>query len=167
MKDDKYYLKLEEKDYFNTLDKRSREYREYKEWKVNIQDKSYNKLKTNVEAKSTVGLGDVVESIAKATGIKKVVEAITDDCGCDERKEKFNKIGLWKRRKVNCVEQEDYLWLKEFFVKVPSKITFEVRGRLISIYNHVFGTKVKNTSCSSCIKGYIDNLQKYLQVYES
>ena len=134
---------------------------------ISKKDKSFS-----VKFKSAFGFSIllsqlIVESITKATGIKKVVEAITDDCGCDERKEKFNKIGLWKRRKVNCVEQEDYVWLKEFFVKVPSKITFEVRGRLISIYNHVFGTKVKNTSCSSCIKGYIDNLQKYLQVYES
>jgi hypothetical protein len=37
------------------------------------------------------GLGDTIEKITKATGIKKVVDLLIDDCGCDERKEKLNK----------------------------------------------------------------------------
>tara|TARA_R110002020_G_scaffold216648_2_gene424457 strand:+ start:819 stop:980 length:162 start_codon:yes stop_codon:yes gene_type:complete len=41
------------------------------------------------------GLGDTVEAITKATGIKKVVEKISKvtgkDCGCDKRKEYLNK----------------------------------------------------------------------------
>ena len=50
------------------------------------------------------GLGDVVEVITKTTGIKKVVEAVSSkldvDCGCEERKEKLNKITVklpWKK----------------------------------------------------------------------
>jgi hypothetical protein len=39
------------------------------------------------------GLGDVVENITEATGIKKVVEAVAgDDCGCKERKLKLNQL---------------------------------------------------------------------------
>jgi hypothetical protein len=38
------------------------------------------------------GLGDTVEKITKFTGIKKVVERVTDDCGCNERKDKLNKM---------------------------------------------------------------------------
>jgi len=38
------------------------------------------------------GLGDTVEKITKFTGIKKVVERMTDDCGCNERKDKLNKM---------------------------------------------------------------------------
>ena len=41
------------------------------------------------------GLGDTVEKITKATGIKKATDWIFDklgkDCGCDKRKEKLNK----------------------------------------------------------------------------
>ena len=33
MKQDKYYLDLEERGYYNTIDKRSKDYREYKQWK--------------------------------------------------------------------------------------------------------------------------------------
>lgn len=42
------------------------------------------------------GLGDTVEKITKITGIKKVVEMMTDDCGCDERKEKLNQLFPYK-----------------------------------------------------------------------
>jgi hypothetical protein len=40
------------------------------------------------------GLGDTVEAITKSTGIKKVVEKISEvtgrDCGCSKRKEYLN-----------------------------------------------------------------------------
>jgi hypothetical protein len=41
------------------------------------------------------GFGDTVERITKATGIKKVVDAVANitgkDCGCKQRKEALNK----------------------------------------------------------------------------
>jgi len=41
------------------------------------------------------GLGDTIEKITKSTGIKKVVDTITDltgkDCGCQKRKELLNE----------------------------------------------------------------------------
>lgn len=46
------------------------------------------------------GLGDTVEKITKATGIKKVVDTISNatgkDCGCKARKEKLNKLVPYK-----------------------------------------------------------------------
>lgn len=38
------------------------------------------------------GLGDVVKSIADATGISAAVERISDDCGCQGRREKLNAV---------------------------------------------------------------------------
>ena len=39
------------------------------------------------------GLGDTIQRITKATGIDKVAKAVLgDDCGCEERKEKLNKM---------------------------------------------------------------------------
>ena len=53
-------------------DKRTKE---YKEWKANHE-------------KACNGLGDQVEKITKATGIKKAVDTVFDklgkDCGCDK-----------------------------------------------------------------------------------
>lgn len=42
------------------------------------------------------GLGDTIEKITKATGIKKVVETVAKvankDCGCGKRKETLNNL---------------------------------------------------------------------------
>jgi len=42
------------------------------------------------------GLGDTIEKITKATGIKKVVDTVNKvmkkDCGCDKRKDSLNKL---------------------------------------------------------------------------
>ena len=41
------------------------------------------------------GLGDTIEKITKATGIKKVVDTVNKitgkDCGCEKRKDQLNK----------------------------------------------------------------------------
>ena len=84
MKPDKYYLDLEERGYYKTIDKRTKDYREYKEWKATQVEEGYKKLKKNVDSQSK-GLGDTVAKITKATGIDKVVEFVAgEDCGCDE-----------------------------------------------------------------------------------
>ena len=42
------------------------------------------------------GLGDTIEKITVATGIKQVVDTVSEvtgkDCGCKARKEKLNKM---------------------------------------------------------------------------
>jgi hypothetical protein len=40
------------------------------------------------------GLGDTIAAITEATGIKAVVEAVTEDCGCSERQEALNDPNL-------------------------------------------------------------------------
>ena len=165
MKDSKYYKELEERGYYDTVDKRSKEYREYKAYLK--AKKEHNAIEQKIKDTNEIGLGDVVDKITKATGIKKVVEALTDDCGCDERKEKFNKLFTWKRRSVNCISEEDYKWYVSNKVEKKSKWTFEERERLVKVYNSVFNTNVKNSKCSSCIKAYQDNLVEYINIYNS
>ena len=44
------------------------------------------------------GLGDTVAKITKATGIKAVVDKVTNgDCGCEERRDTLNRIFPYKR----------------------------------------------------------------------
>lgn len=86
-------------EYYLSLDKRSKE---YKEWK---------------KQQPSEGLGDTIEKITEATGIKKAVEWLAgEDCGCDKRKESLNKI--WRYRKTNCLTEAEYEWLSDFFLKV-------------------------------------------------
>ena len=54
----------------------------------------YAVVKNNImESK---GLGDTIEKITNATGIKKVVEAVAKasgkPCGCSKRKDKLNEV---------------------------------------------------------------------------
>jgi len=48
--------------------------------------------------KKSKGLGDTIEKITKATGIKKVVDTVSKatgkDCGCGKRKEALNNKNL-------------------------------------------------------------------------
>jgi hypothetical protein len=53
-------------------------------------------LKFNFMGEKSRGLGDSIEKFTKATGIKKIVEAVNKmrgkkDCGCNKRKEMLNK----------------------------------------------------------------------------
>ncbi len=42
-----------------------------------------------------MGLGDLIEKITTYTGIKWLTKKIFgEDCGCDERKDKLNKITI-------------------------------------------------------------------------
>ena len=162
MKDNNYFEELEKDGYYETIDKRSKDYREYKEWL------SFKALESKVEEDNKpVGLGDIVAKITEVTGIKKLVESITDDCGCDERKEKFNKIPVWSRRKVRCIEPDDYVYIKNILDNNINKFTFEDRKRVVKVYNHVFRTNVKNTKCSPCIKGHLESLQNYISIYDN
>ena len=47
------------------------------------------------------GLGDTIEKITRATGIKKVVDKVSrstnKDCGCNKRKEALNKAFPYKK----------------------------------------------------------------------
>ncbi len=54
-------------------------------------------LKNNCMNKNkSKGLGDTIEKITKATGIKKVVDTVSKvtgkDCGCAKRKDNLNKL---------------------------------------------------------------------------
>ena len=49
-----------------------------------------------MEEKKSKGLGDTIEKITKATGIKKVVEKVSEttgkDCGCAKRQNTLNRL---------------------------------------------------------------------------
>ena len=49
-----------------------------------------------MEKKKSKGLGDTIEKITKATGIKKVVDKVSEitgkDCGCAKRQDNLNRL---------------------------------------------------------------------------
>lgn len=111
------------------------------------------------------GLGDTIEQITEATGIKKLVEFVAgEDCGCEERKKKLNE--LFPYRNTNCLTEEEYTWLKES--NVLSQQTFKPteQTKLIAIYNRVFNLRQEPTSCASCFRELVIKMQKVYAEYE-
>ncbi len=133
-------------------DKRTRE---YKEWKAKFEAEQESKSK---------GLGDTIEKITKATGIKKIVEAVTDDCGCDDRKALLNNLVRYKV--VNCPAEEDFDYLKEFFANGNGRrVTAAEQRKLLNIYNRVFSQRQQMSSCSSCVAKIVRDLRVLLDKY--
>ena len=122
--------------------------------------KSYKTWKANHE-KQSKGLGDSISKITKATGIKKVVEKFTPegkDCGCDKRQEKLNDI--FPYQKPECLEEDEFNYLYDYFTKGVNTITPDVQRRMVEINNRVFGEKVQITACGPC---FLNNVHKKLE----
>ena len=112
-------------------DKRSKEYRE---WKKN-------------HANASEGLGDTVEKITKATGIKKAVKFLAgEDCGCDERKEKLNEIFRYK--KPECLSESEFNLIKMAVDTKKNRFTPDEQELFKNIYERIFKVKVECTPCS-------------------
>ena len=140
------------KNYYESLDKRSKEYREWKIKKDKLKDREDKKL----------GLGDYAEKVFKYIGVKGVVEFFAgEDCGCDERKERLNKLGKWfAQTKVKCLTQEEYTWLDEYFKeKKGNVINPYTQSMLLRIFNRVFTQRRNMSTCSPCVKELVDKLE--------
>ncbi len=125
--------------------------------------KAYKDWKQNFDAQSQ-GLGDTVEKITKATGIKKLVKWVAgEDCGCDARKQKLNT--LFKYNKPLCLAEDEYYYLNIFFNNPKGVISTQTQGELLKIYNRIFQTKKQKSSCSSCVRTMISELQKIYKTY--
>lgn len=140
-------------EYYDGLDKRTREYKNYKEWKAKFEAKQKEK---------EVGLGDVVEKITEATGIKKVVKSLFgDDCGCEERKERLNSVKL-TRRVINCPTEQEWNAINNFFA---NETAIALR-QMFPIYNRIFGANERNTGCSACVRKVKTGLYNLIKEYK-
>lgn len=111
------------------------------------------------------GLGDTIEQITEATGIKALVKFVAgEDCGCDARKEKLNQIFPYS--KPNCLSEHDYNFLTEFFNR-PDKNTVipSDQYRLMSIYKAVFNKPIEFTTCGSCLATTVEQIKTVYDTY--
>ena len=110
------------------------------------------------------GLGDSIEKALKATGIDKVAKAVLgDDCGCEERRDKLNK--LFPYGKVRQFTEDELKIYEDTISKIQgSTIKGEQQAVLVKLYNKVFNENKKPSSCSSCVQQTLSKLKK---VYEN
>jgi len=110
------------------------------------------------------GLGDTIEQITTATGIKKLVKFIAgEDCGCEERKEKLNK--MFRYKKPLCLNEDEYNWIKNHLKEATKKIS--ASKRMQQIHARIFNNnKLEYTSCNSCLLDIYNDLEKLVKIYE-
>lgn len=115
------------------------------------------------------GLGDTIEAITEATGIKTVVELFSKatgiDCKCEERKEKLNNL-ISYRRNVNCLKEDEYLFLKVLYDNKVNQLTPKQQHTIKEIYLNVFNEKLDSSNCSSCWRTILSDLRKVYDTYQ-
>jgi len=114
------------------------------------------------------GLGDSIEKLTKATGIKAATDWVFDklgkDCGCDIRKEKLNKMFPYKQ--IECLNEGEYMILKSFFQVHKNILSASEQTALLEIHNRVFNDTRKPSGCSSCVKELYNTMKKLFEEYE-
>tara|TARA_R110000796_G_scaffold7396_3_gene25434 strand:+ start:1925 stop:2332 length:408 start_codon:yes stop_codon:yes gene_type:complete len=128
-----------------------------------VKAKKASKKKAAPKSK---GLGDSIEKFTKKTGIKKIVDKVSEvtgiDCGCDERKALLNKI--FPYRNTECLKDEEFNWLDSFFKSRKSSLTHEEQTKMVAIHNRVLAARRKVSSCGSCAREMINVMkQLYLE----
>jgi hypothetical protein len=148
-----------DREYYEGLDKRTNE---YKEWKAGLHSTE------GIEPKEPIGLGDVVEKITKATGIKSAVKWLNggEDCGaCEERKRKLNELRF--RRKPLPLNEVEYEYLKELYEsgRSVSRPTLE---RLVEIECRLFSKRYSGPICGNCgdAQRIIKDMKEIYKAYE-
>ena len=114
------------------------------------------------------GLGDSIEKVTKATGIKAATKWIFDklgkDCKCDKRKEKLNKLFPYKQ--IECLNEGEYMFLKSFFKINRLILSASEQTALLEIHNRVFNDNKKPSTCGSCVKELYNKIKKLFNEYE-
>jgi hypothetical protein len=112
------------------------------------------------------GLGDTVEKILDKTGIGKIAKFILgEDCKCDERKEKLNK--MFPYQKPLCLTEDEYDYLTNYFATCGNSIKVSQQEMLLKIFNRVMRDGRKHTSCADCWREIHLTLKKVYDTYEN
>jgi len=127
-------------------------------------EKQTRKRRTKKEIEASKGLGDTVEKVLNKTGIDKLAKFVLgEDCGCDKRKEYLNK--MFPYNKPNCLLENEYQYLKDFFSVQRNEIKPSQQDKLLPIYARVFNVRPEPTSCDSCWREMISKLKRVYENY--
>lgn len=122
-------------------------------------------------ARKKKGLGDRIEDITTATGIKAVVDKISEvtgvDCGCEKRKEWLNNLPTSLRTKARCMTDEEFEQWGDFTAIKTVKITPTQVKFICELYAAVFNKPIYYV-CPNCSpRPLINMIDKLDIVFES
>ncbi len=124
--------------------------------------------------KNEIGLGDIVEKVTEATGIKKAVEKVSKklgvDCGCEKRKEMLNQIKFkanTKHKPLRCFTPDRLKDYQNYIeIRVPKTWQPYQVDYLLELYAYIFAIQYNRRSfnCNNCngktLQAIQDNLDK-------
>jgi hypothetical protein len=120
-------------------------------------------------------LGDAVEAVTQATGIKAIVKhMVGEDCGCDERKEKLNEWGnkiqdkiatFFRRNTIKPLTPDEYEYLDTFFSRPKLTMKPSEQYRMLEINNRVFSQRLQYSTCGSCVQSMVNQLKHVYDAY--
>ena len=151
---------MEAKDKIADIEPKDKRTKEYKEWKARQEEQKH--------------LGDYIEDVTKATGIKKAVEVVTKavgikDCGCNTRKEKINDFDRRIRRmfihkQPKLLNEDEFIFLTDYFDQNKTRVTHNEQLAVLKVYNRVYSTNKTPTGCPSCYKDIVTKLKKLIDL---
>jgi hypothetical protein len=115
--------------------------------------------------KPSVGFGDTVEKALELIGADKLAKFVLgEDCGCEERKAKLNK--MFPYRKPECLTEQEHQYLTDIDIRKkntfkPSEVT-----RIREIYSRVMKVRLEPSNCASCFKELVVALISIYDTYE-
>jgi hypothetical protein len=100
--------------------------------------------------KKSKGLGDTIAKVTKATGIEKVAKFVLgEDCNCDERQEKLNKMFPYAVQRCLTEEEYDYLTLLFKDIAIMGRLRPTQKTQVLTMYNSILG-KNHSGGCGTC-----------------
>lgn len=109
-------------------------------------------------------MGDLVEKVTEVTGIKSVIKGLTDDCGCDARRDKLNRMF---RFYTPMTEEQKKVWegiRSEVTDWENFRISVEAQRVVNALYAEVFKVRIKTTRCGSCFGRRMKALEDVYQL---
>lgn len=115
------------------------------------------------------GLGDVVEAITTATGIKAVVKFLVgEDCNCDARQEKLNKLFPFKTVKPLCMTEDEYNYFTTFIAGFNGQVVKSQHIEPLSkMHARIFQYKYKKPICSCNPQQWLNAISDLKAVYST
>ena len=84
-----------------------------------------------------------------------------DDCGCEERKRKLNKVFPYS--KVRQFTEDELKIYESVLPRIKGTISGEDQAIMVRLYNKVFNANKKASSCTSCVRETLAKLKKVYQ----
>lgn len=131
------------------------------------------RTRKKAELKPKPEVGDMVERVTRATGIKKAVEIFSlitgVDCGCEERKEKLNEFFRRKKLKARCITKDEYYQLTTILTGLKRQIRPQMQRKIAKLYSSIFSTRYEIwcDSCPEIWRSKLGDLQGVVDVYKA